>query len=628
MKFHWLLLSLLNILLWASPAEAGRLLFWRYEQNQSRLLFTTDERVQPRAQLIPNPTRIVIDLPGVVLGRPSTEQSLDGIIRSVRVGQFNPSTTRLVIELAAGYTVNPQEVKVRGISPTQWTVTLPNPERTPPSQGNSLPPPTQRPSPPSPPPNPLPSSRATSSGGSGTSDVRITNNGIFVRLDTNGDKKDIRVKKNDRNRTVEIDLPGAQLPNSLANKTLAIGEYGIEEIKFEQVTERQKGVRMILKVSPDSPEWQAVYSRFDGVVLLPRGGFQGLERSGSRQPRTLTSTVSPAPKITTIDAVSLTNNNRQLLIRANGELEGRGRWNRNGGVYEIRIKDAQLAENVQGPQLGNNSPIYQLRIRQEVGNTVVLLIQPSLGVQFGTLTQPNRQQLALEVRSISSRTATRPLPTTSSTVNSPQTIPVPPAPRSPNPPTNRTPSTSVPRRQQGKVLVIIDPGHGGKDPGAIGLRGLREKDVILPVSQEVSRILEGQGVQVIMTRKSDYFVSLKGRTDMANRVGADLFVSIHANAIGKGRTDVNGFEIFYFGNRGLSDAIHRSVMRSINIRDRGVKRARFYVLRNSRMPATLVEMGFLTGNEDSAKLSNPSFRSQMAQAIARGILEYIQRNRL
>ncbi|MGK7932728.1 MAG: N-acetylmuramoyl-L-alanine amidase [Microcystaceae cyanobacterium] len=627
MRFHWLLLSLLNILLWASPADAGRLLFWRYEPNQSRLLFTTDERVQPRAQLIPNPTRIVIDLPGVVLGRPSTEQSVGGIIRSVRVGQFNSSTTRLVIELAAGYTVNPQAVKVRGISPTQWTVTLPNPERVPPSQRNSPSSPNQQTTPPPQSRTSRSSSRTASSGGSSSSDVRITNNGIFVRLDKNGDKNKVRVEKSDRNQTVEINLPGAELPSSLANKTLAINEYGIEQIEFEQVEDRQKGVRMTLKVARNSPDWQAVYSRFDGVVLLPRGGFQGLERSGS-QPRSLTSTVSPTPNITTINAVSLTNNNRQLLINGNGNLEGSGQWNSRSGVYEIRIKDAQLAENVQGPQLGNNSPIYQLRVRQEVGNTVVILVQPSLGVRFGNLSRLNRQQLALDVSSVSSRTARPTLPSRISSNNRPQTILVPPAPRDPNASTSRTPRSTTPRRQQGKVLVIIDPGHGGKDPGAIGLQGLREKDVILPISQEVARILEKQGVQVIMTRKSDYFVSLKGRTDMANRVGADLFVSIHANAVGKGRTDVNGFEIFYYGNRSLSESIHRSVTRSINIRDRGVKRARFYVLRNSRMPATLVEVGFLTGYEDSAKLRNASFRSQMAQAIARGILEHIQRNRL
>jgi N-acetylmuramoyl-L-alanine amidase len=172
--------------------------------------------------------------------------------------------------------------------------------------------------------------------------------------------------------------------------------------------------------------------------------------------------------------------------------------------------------------------------------------------------------------------------------------------------------------------VVIDPGHGGKDPGAIGIGGLQEKDVILPISLEVARYLEQKGVDVLLTRNSDFFVTLQGRTDMSNRAGADLFVSIHANSMGMGRPDVSGLEVYYFGSRGLSDAIHRNIIRSVDVRDRGVRRARFYVLRTSKMPSTLVEVGFVTGAEDSANLRNPTYLSRMAEAIARGILEYIQ----
>jgi N-acetylmuramoyl-L-alanine amidase len=175
---------------------------------------------------------------------------------------------------------------------------------------------------------------------------------------------------------------------------------------------------------------------------------------------------------------------------------------------------------------------------------------------------------------------------------------------------------------------MLDPGHGGKDPGAIGLAGLQEKDVILPISQMVAQILERQGIQVMMTRSADYFVSLQGRTDLANRVGAALFVSIHANSMGAGRPDVNGLEVYYFGDRRLSDTIHRSILRSIDVRDRKVRRARFYVLRNSKMPSTLVEVGFVTGQEDAPKLRNPNYQRQMAEAIAGGIIEYIRQNRL
>jgi N-acetylmuramoyl-L-alanine amidase len=175
-------------------------------------------------------------------------------------------------------------------------------------------------------------------------------------------------------------------------------------------------------------------------------------------------------------------------------------------------------------------------------------------------------------------------------------------------------------------LVVIDPGHGGQDPGAIGIGGLQEKDVILPISLEVARYLEQRGVEVILTRSSDFFVSLQGRTDLSNRAGAALFVSIHANSVGMGRPEVNGLEVYYFGNRTLSDAIHRNIIRSLDIRDRGVRRARFFVLRTAKMPSTLVEVGFVTGSEDAPNLRSANYQRRMAEAIAQGILEYIRQN--
>jgi N-acetylmuramoyl-L-alanine amidase len=102
-------------------------------------------------------------------------------------------------------------------------------------------------------------------------------------------------------------------------------------------------------------------------------------------------------------------------------------------------------------------------------------------------------------------------------------------------------------------------------------------------------------------------------------------VSIHANAVGGNRSHVNGVEVYYYQNPALAQIIHRNILQSVDVDDRKVRRARFYVLRASRMPASLVEVGFVTGYRDSAKLRNPNFRQQMAEAIARGILEYLSR---
>ncbi|MEM8778157.1 MAG: N-acetylmuramoyl-L-alanine amidase [Cyanobacteria bacterium P01_G01_bin.49] len=621
MRFHWLLLSILSTIIFALPAQAGRLLFWRFETNQNRLIFTTDSRVQPRAQLIPDPTRIVLDLPGVTLGRPSVTQSIGGTIQSVRVGQFNAQTARLVIELAPGYTLDPKQVKVRGISPTQWTVELPTPQRI------AQPTPT-----PSPPPNNPGSLRPlgpTPPSSQESNDFQVTRNGLFIRLDQNGENESILVERSEDQQNIQFTLPGASLPQGLIAQVLPVNQYGVSDIKFEQSETSPSEARLTLRVAKESPGWQAYYSRLGGLVLLPRGGLSRVKDLNTPEPSSEISINPSQNQNPTISALELTSNDSQLLIRANGPIQGTGTIDRLTGVYEIRIPQAQLAEPIQGPQLGRNSPIYKLQARQEDAETVVIRVQPSLGVRFGGLSQSSQETLTLEVRSL--RANTPPGNTSPSNISpsssNPTTIPVPP-------PSNTTlPSTSFPAsppsgKPRGRVLVVVDPGHGGKDPGAIGIGGLQEKNVILPISIDISEILKQQGVEVMLTRNADYFVSLQGRTAIANRAGADIFVSVHANAVGGGRTNVNGMEVFYAGNRDLAEAIHRSILRTVNVGDRGVKQARFYVLRHTRMPAALVEVGFVTGAVDNPRLRDPAYRRQMAQAIAQGILDYIQQKGL
>lgn len=124
-KFPCLLPSALSIFLLSSPADAARLKFWHFNASANKLELKTDGAVQPKAQLIFNPTRLVIDLQGATLERPTVKQEINGAIRSIRVGQFDEQTTRIVIELSPGYRLDPQQVKFQGASPSQWTVQLP-----------------------------------------------------------------------------------------------------------------------------------------------------------------------------------------------------------------------------------------------------------------------------------------------------------------------------------------------------------------------------------------------------------------------------------------------------------------------------------------------------------------------
>jgi N-acetylmuramoyl-L-alanine amidase len=171
---------------------------------------------------------------------------------------------------------------------------------------------------------------------------------------------------------------------------------------------------------------------------------------------------------------------------------------------------------------------------------------------------------------------------------------------------------------------VIDAGHGGPDPGAIGIGGVREKDVVLSISQQVAALLQQQGIEVVMTRNDDSDVDLEPRVQLAEQVNATLFVSIHANAFRMDRPDINGLETFYYSTGdGLAQMVHRTILQNVKIGDRGVRTARFYVLRETSMPSILIETGYLTGQNDAPLLATDNFRTQMANAIARGILLYL-----
>lgn len=310
--------------------------------------------------------------------------------------------------------------------------------------------------------------------------------------------------------------------------------------------------------------------------------------------------------LTEIESIEVGITGLQLLIKSNGPIRFQSQ-RLSGGVQQILIRNARLGSSASAPNASGRY-ISRLRVQQLDSRTVVLFIEPRAGYEVGDISQRSDRLLSVDLREI--RVSPRP------------------EPRVPGPPVRpgQPPTVSPPTLPRGRILVAIDPGHGGQDPGAIGINGLQEKDVILPIALEVQRLLEQQGVGVLMTRSSDYFVSLEERARMANSDRASLFVSIHANAVN--RSSVSGVETYYLSSgRSLAEAVQSSIIQTTNSRNRGVKQARFYVLRNTSMPSILIEVGFVTGVEDAARLANPNYQSQMAAAISQGILSYIQQYR-
>jgi N-acetylmuramoyl-L-alanine amidase len=201
----------------------------------------------------------------------------------------------------------------------------------------------------------------------------------------------------------------------------------------------------------------------------------------------------------------------------------------------------------------------------------------------------------------------------------------------------------------GKVqTVVLDPGHGGHDKGQVSRYG-PEKVFALDVARKLRPILQAKGLRVIMTREGDYFVPLEVRAQIANRARDAIFVSIHFNASGDD-PNATGFEIFSFTPRGapstsdgnvaarsfnmqpgssvdaqsmaLSTCVYHSLLGHLSEYDRGIKRARFAVLRLTKVPAVLIEGGFLTERGESKLISNKNWRAKLAGAIGIGIENY------
>ncbi len=205
------------------------------------------------------------------------------------------------------------------------------------------------------------------------------------------------------------------------------------------------------------------------------------------------------------------------------------------------------------------------------------------------------------------------------------------------------------------VRVVIDPGHGGEDPGASGSPGFAEKRLTLDMAKRIKAKLRESGVNVWLTRDGDSTLSLEDRCRKMSKQGADVFVSIHFNAsrnqatcgvetyivpaagcpttaeeerrVVKGRAENCPGNKFDSANVVLASYVHKGLVAHSRAEDRGIRRARFYVIRNATCPAILVECGFLSNRREMARIEEEPYRAQLAEGISRGILTYLYRVR-
>ncbi|WP_324170937.1 N-acetylmuramoyl-L-alanine amidase [Sulfurimonas sp.] len=231
---------------------------------------------------------------------------------------------------------------------------------------------------------------------------------------------------------------------------------------------------------------------------------------------------------------------------------------------------------------------------------------------------------------------------------------------------------TTPKRVDRQKIIVIDAGHGGKDPGAVGYKRYREKIIVFKISQELKKILASRGYKVYMTRNRDKFVKLSKRTKYANTKKADIFISIHANAVPKRNAHkVHGIECYFLSpskssraesiaakensadlsemnrygkNTFLKFLNHHKILASnklaidlqrgmlgslkkYKVKDGGVREGPFWVLVGAQMPAVLVEVGFITHPKEATRLVNSKYRRTMALGLANGIERYFYNSR-
>jgi N-acetylmuramoyl-L-alanine amidase len=184
-------------------------------------------------------------------------------------------------------------------------------------------------------------------------------------------------------------------------------------------------------------------------------------------------------------------------------------------------------------------------------------------------------------------------------------------------------SPASPRRGQ---LVIVDAGHGGHDPGTTAVNGTYEKYITLAVATKVASILQQKGYRVVMTRQDDRFIELEQRAEVANRLGTDLFVSIHADSAPDSSVQGSTTYVSQAASAGSMQAARSVVtaMDTTGVTVRGVRRADYKVLIHTQCPAILVELGYLSNSQESTRLQNAAFQTRIASAVADGVVNCLK----
>lgn len=440
--------------------------------------------------------------------------------------------------------------------------------------------------------------------------IRPVGNGLMLNVNAN---PQISIQREDNPDRLIIDLQNTSLQQELHKATLPMNRLGIKQIRVAQFQNSPAITRLVFDLDSTDPNsrnaWRSQYIAATNTLLLTPTTNQTQATSIPSNLPTPSVTLPSRPIVSTtgapaaIERLSFSNTG-QLLVEANQPVNYQTRLDSTSGTYSLIIPNANISPNLQRPSLAANSPIERIRLSQ-MGSSVEIGIQTIAGWQVKELQRRSNQQIQLQV-----------------SVNSV-------APRNPVPLPANTTVTQAPQNtgDRRRGVVVVDAGHGGRDPGAIG-NGIQEKDVVLPMSLNVGRALQAMGYTVYYTRTNDVEIDLEPRVAFARRNNADVFVSVHANSLDSRNSAVNGVETFHARGsatgKELAEYVQSQIIGATRANNRGVKAAGFYVITKTSMPAILVETGFVTSPTEARNLNSPEYQRQMGDAIAKGIDQFFR----
>jgi N-acetylmuramoyl-L-alanine amidase len=363
------------------------------------------------------------------------------------------------------------------------------------------------------------------------------------------------------------------------------------------------------------------YKIIDGAVVIPVTAFADLEggKGSWNDEKTLYSVNKRQ-----INVTSISKNSNGIFIKTDGTASFNGFKMSGPSRIVLDVQNASVMKNIEIANDGNNPAIKAVRFSQYGAGIVRVVVE--LNGRANYTTDCSVSGISVKLKDV--ELPAPPSPPVKKPVPAPVPVPVPLPSQEPSPATggDGTSPSGTPLSSKDKVTIVLDAGHGGVDVGAIGVNNTVEKDFTISMVNKLAADLEQDPkFNVILTRHGDEFPSLTDRVTIANKDHADLFFSIHANSA---IPSANGTETYYYADRSkqYAEIIHKHVIEATGFLDRKVKTAGFQVIKYTKMPALLEEVGFITNPQNNSKMMDEAFQQKVADSMYAGIKEYCSEN--